>query len=106
MSLVPRPVSPQGHLLTTANGAAIATDPERSLILHLKDNWSVLHQVKFDFITGYVEGPILGIDFLRKFKITMDLATDCVCCCNGTIFLGILYLSLSNKVFAALPVDI
>ena len=33
-------------------------------------------------------------------------AAGCVCCCDGTIFPGILYLSLSNKVFAALPVDI
>ena len=78
VSLVPGPASPQGRLLTAANGAAIATGPERSLILRLKDNQSVLHQCKFDFITGDVEGPILGIDFLRKFHMTVDPVAACV----------------------------
>jgi len=106
VSLVPGPASPQGRLLTAANGAAIATGPERSLILRLKDNQSVLHQCKFDFITGDVEGPILGIDFLRKFNLTVDPAAACVRRSGGAIFPGILSLSLNNPVFAALPADI
>ena len=38
VSLVPGPSSPQGCLLTAANGAAITTGPERALTLHLQDS--------------------------------------------------------------------
>ena len=102
MSLVPGPDAPQGRLLTAAN----ATGPERSLILRLKGNQLVLHQCKFDFITGDVEGAILDIDYLKKIHMTVDPAAAFVRCSNGSIFPGILSLSLNNPVFAALPADI
>ena len=86
--------------------AAIATGPERFLILHLKDNPLSLHQCKFNFITGDAEGTILGIDFLRKFHKTVDPAAAYVQHGAGAIFLGILCLSLNNPVFTALPADI
>ena len=44
VSLVTGPASPHGCLLTPANGVAITIGPERSLILRLKDNRSVLYQ--------------------------------------------------------------
>ena len=53
-----------------------------------------------------MEGPILGINFLRKFHMTVDLEATCVRCGDGPIFPGILSLSLSNLVFSALPADI
>ena len=86
--------------------AAITTGPERSLTLHLKDSQSALYQCNFDFITGDVEGPILGIDFLRTFHMTVDLAAAYAGRSNGTIFPGTLFLSLFNPVFTALPPDI
>ena len=77
-----------------------------SLTLHLKDSKSALHQCNFTFITGDVEGPILGIDFLRKFNMTVDPVAACVWCGDGAIFPGILSLSLNNPVLGAPPADI
>ena len=96
---MPGPSSPQGRLLTAANGAAITTGPERSLTLHLQDSQSAMHQCNFTNITGDVEGPILGIDFLRKFPMTVDPAAACVHRSSGTTFPG--NLSLNNPVLAA-----
>ena len=97
VSLVPCPSSstPGGRLFTTANGAAIATGPKRSLTHCLKDNLSALHQCNFDFLTGDVEGPILGIDFLSKFHMTANPAAACLQSGNGATFLGILSFSFS-----------
>ena len=93
-------------MLTAANGAAITTGPKRALTLYLQDSQSAIHQCNFTFITADVEGPILGIDFFRKFHITDDPVAACVCCSGGTTFPGILSLSLNNPVLAALPADI
>ena len=72
VSLVPGTSSPQGRLLTAANGATITTGPERSLTIHLQDSQLAIHQCNFTFITADMEGPILGIVFLRKFHMTVD----------------------------------
>ena len=52
VSMVSGPLSSSsgGQLITAANGAAIATGPERRITLCLKDNQSVQHQFSFDFI--------------------------------------------------------
>ena len=65
-----------------------------------------MHQCNFTFITVDVEGPILGIDFLRKFHMTVDPTAACVHRSGGTTFPGILSLSLNNPVLAALPAEI
>ena len=106
VSLVPGPSSPQGRLLTTDNSAAITTGPERALTIHLQDSQWAMHQCNFTFITADVEGPILGIDFLRKFHMTVDPTAACVHRSGGTTFPGILSLSLNNLVLAALPAEI
>ena len=84
VSLVSGPSSPQGHLLTAANSAAITTGPERALTLHLQDSQSAMHQRNFTFI-------------LRKFHITVDPVAACVRCSGSTTFPGILSLSLNNR---------
>ena len=42
----------------------------------LNDSKSRSHSFNFDFIQGQVDGPILGIDFMRRFKMMVDPSAD------------------------------
>ena len=53
-----------------------------------------------------MDGPILGINFMSQFKMTVDLSASCVRRSNGTVFPGSLSTSLSNMVLSALPSNI
>ena len=53
-----------------------------------------------------MDGPILGIDFLRHFGLIVDPLVACVRCRDGTVFRGSLSSSLSNVVLSALLSDI
>ena len=92
MSIIPGPTSSGGQALTAANGGTIATGAERTLQLVFNDSKSSSHSFNFDFIQGQVDGPILGIDFMRKFKMTVDPLAACVRRSDGTVFPGSLVL--------------
>ena len=106
VSINPGPTSSGGQALTVANGGTIATGAERTLQLVFNDSKSRSHSFNFDFIQGQVDGPILGIDFMRRFKMTVDPSAACVCRGDGTVFPGSLSTSLSNVVLSAIPSDI
>ena len=106
MSIIPGPTSSGGQALTVANGGTIATGAERTLQLVFRDSNSHSYSFDFDFIQGQVDGPILGIDFIRQFKMSVDPLAACVRRSDGTVFPGSLSTSLSNVVLSAIPSDI
>ena len=106
VSIIPGPTSSGGQALTAANGGTIATGAERTLQLVFSDSTSRSHRFSFDFIQGQVDGPILGIDFMRQFKMTVDPSAACVRRNDGTVFPGSLSSTLSNVVLSAIPSDI
>ena len=106
MSIIPGPTSSGGQALTAANGGTIATGAERTLQLVFNDSKSCPHSFNFDFIQGQVDSPILGIDFMRRFKMTVDPSVACVCRSDGTVFPGSLSTSLSNVILSAIPSNI
>ena len=106
VSIIPGPTSSGGQVLTAANGGTIATGAERTLQLVFNDSKSHPHSFNFDFIQGQVDGPILGIDFMRRFKMTVDPSAACVRRGDGTVFPGSLSTSLSNVILSAIPSDI
>ena len=76
------------------------------LTLLFKDDRGSLHQFPFNFLQGDVDGPILGSDFLRRYRLSVDLATSILRRYDGRIFPGGQSLSLSSPVFSAIPSDI
>ena len=106
MSIIPGPTSSGGQALTAANGGTIATGAERTLQLVFRDSNSHSYSFDFDFIQGQVDGPILGIDFMRQFKMSVDPLAACVRRSDGTVFPGSLSTSLSNVVLSAIPSNI
>ena len=87
VSIISGPTSSGGQALTAANGGTIATGAEQTLQLVFNDSKSRSHSFNFDFIQGQVDGPILGIDFMHRFKMTVDPLAACVRRGDGTVFL-------------------
>ena len=88
VSLIPGPPSSGGQALTAANGAASTTGAERNLQLSFLDSNSHLHRFNFD-IQGCVDGPILGIDFLRNFGLIVDPLAPCAAAATGQFFVDL-----------------
>ena len=106
VSMIPGPTSNTSISLTAANGAAITFGKEMQLTLRFKDDKGSLHQFPFSFLQGDVAGPILGSNFLRRYRLSVDLAASLLRRHDGRIFPGGQSLSLSSPVFSAIPSDI
>ena len=106
VSMIPGPTSNTSISLTAANGVAITFGKEMQLTLRFKDDKGSLHQFPFSFLQGDVAGPILGSNFLRRYRLSVDLAASLLRRHDGRIFPGGQSLSLSSPVFSAIPSDI
>lgn len=67
--------------LLAANDTAIATFGTEQETVWLTENISL----PWDFVVANVREPILGLDFLRTFEITVDAANSRLLCSSGTI---------------------
>ncbi|CAH8562769.1 unnamed protein product [Dicrocoelium dendriticum] len=68
-SLEKRPLQPAGPMLTAANQTKIATYGQKLLTLSL----GLRRNFPFIFTIADVQKPIIGIDFLSKFGLVVDL---------------------------------
>jgi cleavage and polyadenylation specificity factor subunit 1 len=64
----------KGVSLTAANNSTIHTYGKRELCLDL----GLHRQLKWSFLIAEVNQPILGADFLRHFRVLVDVANSCL----------------------------
>ena len=106
VSMLPGPSLPQSSSslpLMTANGGRIATGAEKVMNMAFVGSDFAKHRYSWTFLFGNVDGPILGNDFIKHFKLLVDPADACLRCRGSQLhFKGVESFSLQAAA-AALP---